>query len=287
MATIVDLTRSSPPIIPASKEESSLRVFTEAIKSARRRRLRKTIYKLCHKSPEAARIAASLLLVSIDKAEMKRKRQSKAEAGNKRARTKNERSERTKRRGEDHDEDDSSEKEKIDEDGESDDDGDDDDDDDDDSSHDDEDDYYEEEAEDEEDLEEAVDRRLLEMNSKHTAIIISNHHKGVRPRFAICENCTREFNVTRNEKAKCYWHDGMIANRLKAVFYRPPVAKCKTGILEADMEGDFWADHDEDCHGIIDSRELQEEYPEGYKYQCCGKENKTRGCRTGRHVERK
>ncbi len=64
-------------------------------------------------------------------------------------------------------------------------------------------------------------------------------------------------------------------------------ANIEAGILQPDFEGDFWADHDENCHGIIDSRELQEEYPEGYKYECCGQENKTPGCSTGRHIERK
>lgn len=53
------------------------------------------------------------------------------------------------------------------------------------------------------------------------------------------------------------------------------------------MEGDFWADHDEDCHGIIDSYELQQEYPEGYIYDCCEQPNKTPGCRRGWHVETK
>lgn len=52
------------------------------------------------------------------------------------------------------------------------------------------------------------------------------------------------------------------------------------------MEGDFWADHDENIGGIIDSRELQEEYPEGYIYECCGQQNQTPGCSIGRHVER-
>lgn len=53
------------------------------------------------------------------------------------------------------------------------------------------------------------------------------------------------------------------------------------------MEGDFWADHDERCHGIIDSYEMQQEYPEGYIYDCCEQQNETPGCTTGWHVETK
>lgn len=68
---------------------------------------------------------------------------------------------------------------------------------------------------------------------------------------------------------------------------RTSMTDTKAGLLEADMDGDFWADHDERCHGIIDSRELQEEYPEGYNWDCCGQENKTPGCKVGRHVGRK
>jgi hypothetical protein len=68
--------------------------------------------------------------------------------------------------------------------------------------------------------------------------------------------------------------------------------------LDVDWDGDFWADHDEDCHGTIDSEELREEYPDGYRWSCCnmlgggGKENdenvevdedKIKGCQTGPH----
>lgn len=54
-----------------------------------------------------------------------------------------------------------------------------------------------------------------------------------------------------------------------------------TGNLEVDEDGGFWDDHDEDIGGRID--DLQDEYPEGFKYDCCGLEGDQEGCETGPH----
>ena len=43
------------------------------------------------------------------------------------------------------------------------------------------------------------------------------------------------------------------------------------GFLEVDWDGDFWADHDEDCHGPIDTKTNRKDYPEGFVWNCCGK----------------
>jgi hypothetical protein len=40
-------------------------------------------------------------------------------------------------------------------------------------------------------------------------------------------------------------------------------------MLEVDFDGDFWADHDEDCHGLIDTDEMRKEYPDGFIWDCC------------------
>ena len=39
------------------------------------------------------------------------------------------------------------------------------------------------------------------------------------------------------------------------------------GDLEPDFEDDSWADHDEECHGTIDSNWCRREYPDGYVKQ--------------------
>jgi TATA-binding protein-associated factor Taf7 len=55
------------------------------------------------------------------------------------------------------------------------------------------------------------------------------------------------------------------------------------GEMEADYEGDFWADHDEDCHGPIDTARNREQYPDGFVWTCCEKLGSESGCQLGRH----
>jgi len=55
--------------------------------------------------------------------------------------------------------------------------------------------------------------------------------------------------------------------------------------MEVDWDGDFWADHDEDCHGPIDNESNREEYPEGFIWTCCDKNGEVEGCKIGRHRE--
>lgn len=57
------------------------------------------------------------------------------------------------------------------------------------------------------------------------------------------------------------------------------------GWMEPDDEGDFWADHDENIHGIIDSDELRNEYPDGYKWDCCNRLGDTKEtCQVSWHI---
>lgn len=55
------------------------------------------------------------------------------------------------------------------------------------------------------------------------------------------------------------------------------------GETEPDDESDVWADHDEDCHGTIDSEWCRKEYPKGFKWNCCDKLGNEGGCETGPH----
>lgn len=57
----------------------------------------------------------------------------------------------------------------------------------------------------------------------------------------------------------------------------------RTGYLEVDDEGGFWADHDEDCHGKIDTDEMREEFPDGFRWDCCGQTGDAEGCHRGAH----
>lgn len=55
------------------------------------------------------------------------------------------------------------------------------------------------------------------------------------------------------------------------------------GELLVDDDGDFWADHDEDCHGTIDTDEMREEFPDGFQWDCCEENGESAGCQTGAH----
>ncbi|KAL6704685.1 hypothetical protein ACN47E_007967 [Coniothyrium glycines] len=83
-----------------------------------------------------------------------------------------------------------------------------------------------------------------------------------RQRFEICIQCNNEYNVLSNDKRSCIWHEGE---------------------LEVDHEGDFWADHDERCHGTIDTDEMRREYPEGFIWNCCDESGENEGCKKSRH----
>ena len=63
-----------------------------------------------------------------------------------------------------------------------------------------------------------------------------------------------------------------------------PLTTCIKGEREADYESDFWADHDENCHGRIN--ELEDEYPQGFVWTCCDEIGTADGCETGRHRQR-
>jgi hypothetical protein len=53
--------------------------------------------------------------------------------------------------------------------------------------------------------------------------------------------------------------------------------------MEPDYESSFWADHDENCHGTIDTEDMREEYPEGFTWTCCDKLGTEEGCTLSRH----
>ncbi|KAF2622643.1 hypothetical protein BU25DRAFT_351820 [Macroventuria anomochaeta] len=83
-----------------------------------------------------------------------------------------------------------------------------------------------------------------------------------RQRFEHCVQCEKEYDVTQNGPRSCQWHDGDD---------------------EVDEEQDFWADHDEDCHGEIDTPEMRKLFPEGFRWTCCNKLGNDKGCKITPH----
>ncbi|OAG03085.1 uncharacterized protein CC84DRAFT_1219992 [Paraphaeosphaeria sporulosa] len=83
-----------------------------------------------------------------------------------------------------------------------------------------------------------------------------------RKRYEVCKQCDKEYDSLVNTKTSCIYHDGE---------------------LEVDWEGDIWADHDERCHGTINTEAMRKEYPEGFLWSCCDRFGDKTGCRKGPH----
>ena len=80
-------------------------------------------------------------------------------------------------------------------------------------------------------------------------------------RYATCKNCEQEFDATKNFSEACNYHDGD---------------------LEVNFESSTWDDWNEDTWGPIDER-LEEDFPEGFKWDCCEGDGNARGCQTDWH----
>ncbi|KAJ0107451.1 hypothetical protein J7T55_007640 [Diaporthe amygdali] len=82
----------------------------------------------------------------------------------------------------------------------------------------------------------------------------------------ICVRCGETFSEKANNSKACTYHYG----------------KWEMEVCD-DEENDFWADHDEDCHGLIDTKEMREEYPEGFTWDCCYQVGTAPGCTKGHY----
>jgi hypothetical protein len=97
--------------------------------------------------------------------------------------------------------------------------------------------------------------------------------------LSICVQCGEPFYEDSNRG--CRYHSGEFPARTFASV--APLLNRNLGVMEPDYDGDFWADHDEDCHGIIDSNEMREEFPDGFVWTCCDKLGSEPGCQVGQH----
>jgi hypothetical protein len=58
----------------------------------------------------------------------------------------------------------------------------------------------------------------------------------------------------------------------------------RIGEKEVDWDGDFWADHDENCHGQIDSFVDDPDYADGFSWSCCNEPGDNEGCKSTKHT---
>ncbi|KAE8130887.1 hypothetical protein BDV38DRAFT_289227 [Aspergillus pseudotamarii] len=87
--------------------------------------------------------------------------------------------------------------------------------------------------------------------------------KRLRQRYAYCENCDKEFDVTQNTNTSCKFHPD----------YCHP-------------DGEFFVDDDQYDNGDYDNGEALEEFPEGYIYECCDRRADEEPCTVDKHRER-
>jgi hypothetical protein len=58
---------------------------------------------------------------------------------------------------------------------------------------------------------------------------------------------------------------------------------CLLDTKDVYFDDDFWADHDEDCHGTYESFEDDEDFAEGFIWQCCEMRGDEGPCKRTRH----
>jgi len=114
------------------------------------------------------------------------------------------------------------------------------------------------------------------------SMILPRHANGRRRMsLASVSNATRPFTQTTTMIKRLAATIGVRNQRLQRRNTRADMHV--TGELEVDYDADIWADHDENCHGTIDTDSMRAEYPEGFVWTCCDKPGDEAGCTWGRH----
>lgn len=118
-----------------------------------------------------------------------------------------------------------------------------------------------------------------------------------RDRYIHCRNCGSLFDIL---EPPCHAHEqGPISTVSESGSSSEPVENddksdkdpksdvCDcvyhSGEMEVDDDSYVWADHDERCHGTIDSDFCRKEYPAGFTWTCCDQTGDVEGCTMGRH----
>ncbi|KAJ9302646.1 hypothetical protein DTO271G3_20 [Paecilomyces variotii] len=86
--------------------------------------------------------------------------------------------------------------------------------------------------------------------------------KRLRLRYVRCKNCEQQFDIVTNSATSCRYHPEF-----------------------SEPDYDLFVDHDEDCHGTIDSSEMREAFPEKYIYPCRDRTGVEEPCTVDWHRE--
>lgn len=97
-----------------------------------------------------------------------------------------------------------------------------------------------------------------------------------RPVWKRCvrEGCGERFDMSENEAKECRYHPGMFFTH--AVYEGANFSA--VGEKEVDYDCDFWADHDEECHGGFESFVDDPDMASGFMWSCCQHDIEAEGC---------
>ncbi|CAH0055969.1 unnamed protein product [Clonostachys solani] len=113
------------------------------------------------------------------------------------------------------------------------------------------------------DVEKIALARLNAMPKSSGASQGSGRKRKATDDLAICVQCESPFYKDDNRPKDCLYHPGE---------------------SEVDWDSSAWVDHDENCHGEIDSDSMRKEHPEGFIWSCCDKTGEeSAGCTRGYH----
>jgi hypothetical protein len=101
-----------------------------------------------------------------------------------------------------------------------------------------------------------------------------------RPIYARCENREQRYDVKETDFRSCFYHLGMSCTSPRRLWCNLIMY---IGYKTLDGMSDFWADHDERCHGICSSFIDDPDYVEGFMWSCCENAMDERGCKRGAH----
>jgi hypothetical protein len=128
----------------------------------------------------------------------------------------------------------------------------------------------------------STDETLLPANGRKRKRADTPSHSPSKKRnlYEFCIQCKTEYNVLENDSSECAWLPGTTFPS-SLMLYSLTIMFLLPGEYEPDYESDFWADHDENCHGTIS--QLGDEYPEGFLWDCCNKDGTSEGCTVNKH----
>jgi len=120
----------------------------------------------------------------------------------------------------------------------------------------------------------AVERAVLKV-----LVTVKKRTRVVMPRWEICANCREEFDASkRRDDEECTYHLGVFA----IYFHASSLRSCSLNLGHLRVNEEEFPDHDEDCHGPMDTPVNRRDFPEGFTWSCCSEDGTDPGCEIGR-----